>query len=184
MKQTFTALIATVILFACNNEKKTDEIKSEEKTASASIAYAYTADYSSDFSIGDANYSKMVLDLYKMWEENKIDEMKTLLADSVMIEFPDGNKLADMPVDSMLNIARQVRKGMSSLKIQFDGWIPVRSNDKQADYVLAWTRDYVTDLAGKTDSSRVHAYFLIKNNKIRSWSEFEQKLTPPAPGKK
>ena len=186
MKRLLIALVATVFLFSCTDQKKADEstAKSEEKTASTSISYPYTADYSSDFSIGDPNHSKMVLDLYKMWEENRIDDMKSLLADSVMIEFPDGNKFADNKVDSMIAIAKQFRKGLSSLKIQFDGWFPARSNDKKEDYVLVWSRDYTTDLAGKTDSSRVHAYFLIKNNKIRLWSEFQQKLAPEPPAKK
>jgi hypothetical protein len=116
-----------------------------------------------------------------MWEDNKVDEMKTLLADSVSIDFPDGNKFNDNKVDSMLNFAKQVRATLSSLKITFDGWMPVHANDANEDYVLVWSRDYSTDLSGKVDSSRVHAYFLIKNNKVRSWSEFQQKLSPATP---
>src|SRR5215510_11713776 len=108
MKRLFTALIATAFLLSCTDEKKSDEPtkKPEEKTAStASISYPYTAGYSSDFSVGDPNHSKMVLDLYKMWEENKIDDMKALLADSVSIDFPEGNKFGDNTVDSMMNMA-------------------------------------------------------------------------------
>ena len=116
-----------------------------------------------------------------MWEDNKVDEMKALLADSVSIDFPDGNKFNDNKVDSMINFAKQVRATLSSLKITFDGWMPVHANDANEDYVLVWSRDYSTDLSGKVDSSRVHAYFLIKNNKVRSWSEFQQKLTPGTP---
>jgi len=183
MKRLLIALFAAAFLFACNNEKKTDETtgKTDEKKESAAIAYPYKAAYSSDFSIGDANHSKMVLDLYKMWEDNKVDEMKALLADSVSIDFPDGNKFNDNKVDSMINFAKQVRATLSSLKITFDGWMPVHANDANEDYVLVWSRDYSTDLSGKVDSSRVHAYFLIKNNKVRSWSEFQQKLSPATP---
>ncbi len=105
MKQFLTALIAILFLGACNNEKKTDEAspKPDEKAGSASIAYPYTPEYSHDFSMGNANHAKMVLDLFKMWEENKLDEMKSLLADSVWIEFPDGNKFKDNTADSMIN---------------------------------------------------------------------------------
>ena len=186
MKNLLTALIAAAFLFSCTDEKKADESsgKLEATKATSAIAYPYMADYSSDFSMGDPNHSKMVLELYKMWEENRVDDMKTLLADSVMIEFPDGNKFADNKVDSMIAMAKQFRKEISSLKIKFDGWMPVRSNDKQEDYVLVWSRDYSTNLAGKIDSSRVHAYFLIKNNKIRLWSEFQQRLAPEPPAQK
>jgi len=186
MKRLLIALVAVAFLFACNNEKKTDETSAttEEKKESAAVNYPYKAAYSSDFSMGDPNHAKMVLDLYKMWEENKVDDMKTLLADSVNIEFPDGNKFADNTVDSVINFAKQYRKTLKSVTAQLDGWMAVKSNDKKEDYVLTWSRDYTTDMSGKTDSTRTHAYFLIKNNKIRSWSEFQQKLAPPPPPKK
>jgi hypothetical protein len=188
MKRLSIALVAAAFLFACNNEKKPDEssAKPEEKKGSAAMVYPYKAGYSSDFSMGDANHSKMVLDLYKMWEENKLDDMKTLLADSVSIDFPDGNKFKDNKADSMISFAKQFRKTLSSVKVMFDGWMPIHVNDTKEDYVLVWSRDYNTDMSGKMDSTRGHAYFLIKNNKIRSWSEFQQKLTapPPPPAKK
>jgi hypothetical protein len=186
MKRLLFALVAAAFLVACTDEKKTDEpsAKTDEKKESASIAYPYTANYSSDFSIGDPNHARMVLDLYKMWEENRIDDMKSLLADSVSIDFPDGNKFGDNTVDSMISTAKQFRKAYSSLKIDFDGWMPVRSKDKEEDYVLVWSREHSIDAAGKADSARIHSYFLIKNNKIRSWSEFQQKLSPAPTAKK
>lgn len=183
MKQSLITLIAAALLFACNNEKKADESTgtTEEKKEAAAIAYPYKATYSSDFSMGDPNHAKMVLDLYKMWDDNKLDDMKTLLADSISIEFSDGFKFNDNTADSMINFAKQFRKSLSSVRTEFDGWMPIHANDTKEDYVLVWSRDYNTDMTGKLDSFRVHAYFLIKNNKIRHWSEFQQKLTAPAP---
>jgi hypothetical protein len=81
----------------------------------------------------------------------------------------------------MINFAKQFRKTLSSVKLQFDGWMPIHSNDMKEDYVLVWYREYETDMKGKVDSVRGHAYFQIKNNKVRSWSEFSQKLTAPTP---
>jgi len=186
MKRLSIVLVAASVLFACNNDKKAEETsgKTEEKKESSPVTYAYAAGYSSDFSMGDATHGKIVLDLFKMWEENKVDDMKTLLADSVSIEFPDGNKFADNTADSMINFAKQFRNQIKSIRVEFDGWMPVKSNDKNDNYVLTWSREYTTDMKGKADSSRMHAYFLIKNNKIRSWSEFQQKLTPAPPPKK
>jgi hypothetical protein len=186
MKRSFIALVAALFLFACKDEKKADETaaKPEEKNEAVAIDYPYKAAYSSYFSIGDANHSKMVLDLYKMWEDGKVDDFKSLLADSVSIEFPDGNKFSNNTVDSLINFAKQFRKTLSSVKLEFDGWTPVHSNDMKDDYVLVWYREYTTTMKGKVDSLRGHAYFQIKNNKIRSWSEFEQKLKAPSPAKK
>ena len=184
MKRIPLILVAFAVLMACNNEKKNDDKTSEtkeEKKMTDNISYPYKAGYSSDFSVGDANHSKLVLDLYKMWEDNKLDDMKTVLADSVSIDFPDGNKFSKNTSDSMIKMAKQVRSTYSSVKVQFDGWMPVHSNDMKEDYVLVWSREYNTDKSGKIDSSRGHAYFQIKNNKITSWSEFQQKLTAVKP---
>lgn len=188
MKRVSIVLFAASVLFACNN-KKTDETsgKMEEKKESAAITYPYKAAYSSDFSMGNANHAKIVLDLYKMWEDGRVDDFKSLLADSVNIDFPDGNKFKDNTADSMINFAKQFRKTLSSVKLAFDGWMPVHANDAKEDYVLVWYREYETDMKGKVDSIRGHAYFQIKNDKVRSWSEFQQKLTappPPPPAKK
>jgi hypothetical protein len=188
MKQLFVALITVPVLFACNNEKNSDESsgKMEEKKETAGITYPYTPDYSSDFSIGDVNHSKTVLYLYKMWEEGRVDDFRSVLADSVSLDFPDGNKFKDNTVDRFINFAGQFRKTLSSVKVTFDAWMPVHVNDKKEDYVLVWYREYETDMSGKIDSTRGHAYFQIKNNKIRGWSEFGQKLMapPPPPAKK
>jgi hypothetical protein len=189
MKRFSIALFMILVLLSCNNDKKTDETsaKPEEKKESAAITYPYKAGYSSDFSMGDANHAKIVLELYKMWEDGKVDEFKSLLADSVSIDFPDGNKFKDNTADSMINFAKQFRKTLTSVKLAFDGWMPIHANNAKEDFVLVWYREYETNMSGKVDSTRGHAYFLIKNNKVRAWSEFEQKLTappPPPPAKK
>ena len=186
MKRLSIVLVAASVLIACNNNKKTDETsgKMDEKKESAVITYPYKADYSSDFSMGDANHAKIVLDLYKMWEDGRVDDFKSVLADSVSIDFPDGNKFKDNTADSMINFAKQFRKALSSVKLTFDGLMPVHANYAKEDYVFVWYREYETDMKGKVDSTRGHAFFQIKNNKIRSWSEFNQKLMAPPPPKK
>lgn len=188
MKQLFIALITTSVLLGCNNNKKTHETsgKTEEKKETTAITYPYKPDYSSDFSFGNVNHAKTVLDLYKMWEDGRVDDFKSVLADSVSIDFPNGAKFKDNTADSMISFAKQFRKTLASVKLKFDAWMPIHVNDKNEDYVLVWYREYETDMKGNVDSTGGHAYFQMKNNKVRSWSEFDQKLmAPPAmPAKK
>lgn len=167
--------IAT-ILMACNNEKQAEE----KKESASAITYPYTAEYSSDFNMGNPQHAKTVLDLFKMWEDNKISDMKSLLADSVSIDFPDGNKF-NSTADSLIRFAVQYRSSIPTIKTIVEAWTAVHLADKNEDYVLVWARDYMTDTSGKMDSVRTHAYFQIKDNKIRHWSEFQQKLAAPSP---
>jgi hypothetical protein len=182
MKNLFLTVVAALLLTACSNEKKADESSGttgeNKETSAAKTDYAYKAEYSPEFSMGDAGHSKMVLDLYKMWEDGKIDDMRPLLADSVFIDIYDGNKFNNT-LDSFINFAKQVRTMYKSTRPVFDTWMPVHHKESGEDYVLVWNRDYSTSSDDKSDSIRVHAYFQIKNNKVRGWSEFQQKLAPP-----
>jgi hypothetical protein len=179
MKKLFFIISAGCLFIACNNEKA-DATNTEAKmeTSGGSISYPYTAEYSSDFKMGDANHSKLVLDFVKCWVDNRMDDMKPYLADSVWVEFPNGNRFNGTK-DSLISMGKQFRAMYGKIESTMDGWMPVHSNDKKEDFVLIWGKDIVTDAQGKVDSMRGHSYWLIENNKIRGWSEFEQKLAAP-----
>jgi len=187
----FSFIIITGLFFASCNNKTSDEAtsndKKEEKMDSsntASITYPYKADFSSDFKIGDPNHSKLVLDFYKAWEENRMDDMKPMLTDSVWVDFSDGSKFRGT-ADSLIKTGKEFRAMYSKVSSTLDAWIPVHSNDKNADYVLVWGRDHNTNKSGKVDSLGGHSYWEIKNNKIAGWGEYNQKLVaPPMPPKK
>lgn len=184
MKKALFALFALTIIAACNNEKKDDKKEGDKKESTATgsdISYPYKAEYS-DFKMGDPNNAKTVLDFIKMWEDNKLDDMKNLLADSVMVFFNDGNTFMGTK-DSLISTGKQFRASMSALKTRIDAFVPVHSNDKNEDYVLIWATDFMTDKAGKTDSLVNHAYFQVKDNKITMWGEYARKNPTAAPDK-
>ena len=59
MKHLLTVIVTASVLLACSNDKKAEETsaKPEENKESVAITYPYTAAFSSDFSMGDANHS-------------------------------------------------------------------------------------------------------------------------------
>jgi len=182
MKKLLIALIAVAFFSACNNEKKKDdqtgEDKKETKTGDNNITYPYKAEYS-DFKMGDANHTKLVLDFYKTYEENRMDDGKTMLADSVAVNFADGSKFMGT-ADSLISMGKQYRGMYSAVKITIDACMAVHSNDKNEDWVLIWDKSYTTDQKGKVDSIGGHSYWQIKNGKIAFWGEQQAKLTPSA----
>ena len=184
MKKLLFAIFILSLVTACNNEKKKDDKTGDDKNGTKTdnnISYPYKAEYSS-FSMGDPNHSKIVLDFIKMWEDNKMDDMKDLLADSVMVFFNDGNMFMGTK-DSLISMGKQFRASMSAVKIRIDAFMPVHSNDKSEDYVLVWETDFNTDKTGKTDSLVNHAYFQVKDNKIAMWAEYARKNPTPSPDK-
>jgi ketosteroid isomerase-like protein len=188
----FAFILATAIFLAACNDKTADEKttndKKDEKTDTtkmANISYPYKAEYSSDVKMGDPNHSKLVLDFFKAWEENRMDDMKPMLTDSVWVEFSDGNKF-NGTADSLIKTGKGFRASFASVRTTIDVWMPVHLNDRNEDYVLVWGKDYNTSKTGKVDSTSGHSYWQIKNNKISGWAEFSKKLgvPPPPPPKK
>jgi len=182
MKKLFYALIAVGLLLACNNKKseeKTSGEKTGEKKTMDNITYPYTAAYSSDMALGDPNHSKIVLDMIKCWENNKMQDMRALLYDTVNCTFADGSKFSGSP-DSLIKMGQMYRDMYTNVTIKLDAWMPVHLNDRNEDHVLVWERDYTTDKNGKIDSLASHAHYEIRNNKIAGWGEYQAKMTPPA----
>ena len=179
MKRLLILLTAISIFMACNNEKKKDDKMGDDKKEtkmSDNINLPYKADYS-DFKMGDPNLTKLVLDFYKVWEENRMDDGKAMLNDSVTVNFADGNKFMG-PADSLISMGKQERARYKNLKITIDACMAVHSNDKNEDWVLVWDKSYTTDQKGKIDSMGGHSYWQIKNGKIAYWGEQQAKLAP------
>jgi hypothetical protein len=182
MKKISIALLAASFFISCNNEKKADETAAspiEEKKQM--VALPYMAEYS-DFSIGDQNHTKMVLDFFKMFEENRLNDGRSFLTDTVAVDFPDGSKFMGT-ADSLIKLGIQYRKMYGKLETKVDACLAVHSNDKNEDWVLIWDRTYNTDEKGKVDSTRNQSYWQIKNNKITYWGEYKAPLAQPPASK-
>ena len=160
--------------------KKDDKMGDDKKDTKMSdnINLPYKVEYS-DFKMGDPNHTKLVLDFYKTFEENRMADGKAMLNDSVSVSFADGNKFIG-PADSLLSLGKQVRGSYSAYKVTIDACMAVHSNDKNEDWVLIWDRSYFTDQKGKADSAGGQSYWQIKNGKIAFWGESQAKLTPTA----
>jgi hypothetical protein len=176
-KMIFPAVAILFLITACNNEKK--EAENSDETPSAKVALPYTVEYS-DFKWGDPNHTKLVLDFYKTWEENRLADGRPMLTDSVTVDFADGMDF-NGTADSLLKMGTQFRDMYTSVKITVDAAMAVHSNDKNEDWVLIWDRAYTTDKQGKVDSMGGQSYWLIKNHKIAYWGESQAKLAPPPP---
>ena len=187
MKRTFLTILSLAFLFTACNEKTSDRMKGANdgspdttSTSQSTINYPYKAVISSDMSIGKPEHAKMVLDMFKAWEEGRMDSMRSMLADSVEVTFSDGMVFKGS-ADSLLAFGKQMRANYSDSNTTLFAWVPVHLNNTNEDYVLVWGNDYLTDKAGKIDSTAGHSYWQIENNKIKAWGEFQRKLLPAPP---
>ena len=185
MKRTCLTILSLAFLFTACNEKTADRMKGtdegpKDSATKSDITYPYKAVISSDMSIGKPEHAKLVLDMFKAWEEGQMDGMRAMLADTVEVTFSDGMVFRGT-ADSLLAFGKQMRTNYSDINTTIYAWESVHLNNINEDYVLVWANDYVTDKAGKIDSTANHSYWQIVNNKIKAWGEFQRKLLPATP---
>ncbi|MBL7742573.1 MAG: hypothetical protein JNN00_03770 [Chitinophagaceae bacterium] len=151
MKQIFFCLTAAFVLAACNNEKKTDTAGGETKTDKPAVTLPYTASYSSSFEMGNPEYSATILQgSWKDWEENKLDNMKNWIADTITAFHSDNSMVKG--ADSLAARWKRARAGYTSVIDTIEAVIPVYSTDKKENWVLVWAMEINTKTDGTKDT--------------------------------
>ena len=166
---------------ACNSgsDTKTESTSSKDSSATDAVSYAYSADYSSKFEIGDPKNVHTVFALYKDWEDNKLDNSKDKFADSVTMVSSSGEIMTGK-WDSINAAMKPYRNSLGTVTTQVHAVVPLRSTDKNEDWVLVWFKEYRTDAKGKKDSTEFQeTWKLNKDGKADLLYQYQQN-NPPA----
>lgn len=186
-------LFTTIAFFAaCTSgaDKTTTEAPTAPDSTSekqSNLTYAYTADYSSDFEIGDAKNAQTLLELYKNWDNNTLDNSKSAFAENDTMYFADGSMFAGSR-DSLFVIANKMRGQMGTVVDSVHAWVPLRTRDKNEQWVAIWARETSTNAKGVKKSKEIHEVWRFNNNgKVNLVYQYEQqppKMSPAPPQKK
>ena len=152
MKKILLAVFAACLI-ACNNAEKTspEETKALTTTKSAINTAGYSPTYSTSFEMGDNKHAETILALWKDWDNGNLDPSKNLFADSVSFYTSDGSLIVG-PRDSAVANAQNFRNMFSDFKTTLHAVFPVKSTDKNEDWVCIWGTEVYTDKKGKVDS--------------------------------
>ena len=186
---------AVAVLAACNNTTDSAKVESMNKDSSASakmddnMNYPYSPDYSHNFEIGNTKNAMTILELYKNWDNNTIENSKNSFAEmNDTLVFASGDILTGSR-DSIIATAKKIRTSMGTVQDVVHAWVPLKSTDRNEDWVLVWTREIRTDANGKKDSSELQETWRFdKDGKVNLLYQYEQKPPrmgpPPPPPKK
>ncbi len=174
MKKLF--LFFTIVFFSCNsnkNENANPIIAASDKTQDTT-GYAYKATYSSSFEMDDPTNAKILLQMYKDWDNNTLDNSTQYLADTLSFHFPDGSRWNGTK-DSIWKMIKDYRNIYTIVENKVDAWLPFRTTDKHDHWVAIWAREYHTDKAtGKLDSTDIHEVWAFNNDhKVTFLSQYD-----------
>lgn len=140
------------------------------------MMYPYKANYSSDFKIGNPANAKMILELWKDWDDNALDR-HNYFADTVVMYLADGSVLKGK--DSCMAGAKRFRGSMSSATSSLEAWIPLKSVDRNENWVAIWGAETDTYPDGKTDKRDLQEIWRInKDGKVDFMKQFAAAAAP------
>jgi hypothetical protein len=143
MQKSIFLFAFAVIAMACNNNETAKTAESTEAAAKPAVTLPYMPSYSSSFEIGNPAYAATILQgSWKDWEENKMDNMKSWVADTVLVFQSDNVVIKG--ADSLLANWKKGRALYSSVIDTIDAVIPVYSTDKKENWVLVWATEIHT----------------------------------------
>lgn len=115
------------------------------------VALPLPAAYSSSFEMSDQAYAATIVQgSWKDWQDNKLDNMKSWMADTIVAYHSNGKMVKG--VDSMMATWKRDRSTYSSVIDTVHAAFAVRSTDKNQNWVLVWASEIDTKLDGKIDT--------------------------------
>lgn len=178
-------LFSLATFAACNSgsDTKVDSMSSKDSATATtdSTAYAYATDYSSKFEIGDQKNVHTIFALYKDWDNNTLDNSKDKFADSVSLMFGSGDVMIGKR-DSILAGSKAFRNSLGTVTSKVHAVVPLKSIDKNEDWVLVWFKEYTTDASGKKDSTEFQETWRL-NKDGQADLLYQYKQNKPAPAK-
>jgi hypothetical protein len=185
MKVTCTILLICLSIAAFSQDKKMKsskmkmdkkEMKVKAEYSTAQMDLPYTAEYSSNFMPGNPEHGKMVLEIWKDWDDNVTDRHADMFADTVFMMFPNGQSVRGR--DSAMYLAKKMRATMTSVKSTIEAWMPTKSIDRNEDWVLVWGREENTEMNGNKTTALLHEIWRInKDGKIDYMRQYMSKPT-------
>lgn len=171
-------MAAIVSIISCNNGSTKND-PSDTAKSSSDVTYAYPINYSSKFELADPEKGEKITELWKDFDDNKLDNHSSYFADTVGLDFSGVSFKGTR--DSMVAMTKGYRGSLGSVSSSVDAVMSVRSTDKNEDWVLIWGIEHTTSAAGKSDSTHLHEIWRFnKDGKVDYMSQYRQDY----PGKK
>lgn len=135
----------------------------------------YTAVYSSNFEMGDPAKSRLVLEMWKDFDDNALDRHADILADTAKIFLSDGQVLTGK--DNMMSGIKMYRNSMTTLSTDIHAYMSFKSIDKNHDWVAVWGTENMTMKDGLKNSSNLHEIWRFnKDGKVDEIRQYSSKM--------
>ncbi len=114
--------------------------------------------------------------MWRDWDDNAFDR-HDYFADTLTMILPDGTVTKGKVANQ--EGAKKFRGGLKSSRSTIDAMIPLRSTDRNEDWVAIWGTETNTWPDGKVETRDIHEIWRInKDGKVNMMRQFQAKHTP------
>ena len=136
--------------------------------------YPYKPEYSSKFQLGNPAHGKLILDMWKDWDDNQLDRHADAISDTIVMQTSGGELIKGK--DAFLSTGKQQRNSITTAKSGVEVWLPLKSVDRNENWVAIWGHEDDTDKDGKVTSQMIHEIWRInKDGKIDFYRQYTAK---------
>ncbi len=172
----FLAIIAS--FFGCN-DTKTDTKSTSSTSDTTQVNSTYEVMYSAKWDIDNKQNVNTVMTIWKAWDDGNLMTVKDHFADSLTMFISNG-MVVNGTRDSVLAVGQGIRDMYTTVKSRLDIYIPLKSTDRDENWVSVWGTEITTDKKGKTDSVHLHEGWMFnKNGKVRNMFQYARAAYPP-----
>jgi len=172
-----------VLLFSCQNSKPSTEAVYTSSTEAVSNATTTAIapeekifDYpviNKNWQIGNHENTRLVLRVYKAWDKKEFEDMKSLLADTVIMDLPNGVRQTATKTETVNRLLKQ-RKTLSTASNEILAAYPLVNSDNNDEWVNVLTYNKWVYNDRTRDSMLYLDLWKIKNGKISHMLSLEQ----------
>lgn len=181
MKRLLVTICAFALVFVCKESfaQQKQKMKNGQKNMNKAvqmdkIPYPYKAGYSSDFEMGNPSYARKVLELWKDFDDNTFDA-HDYFADTAVMFLSNGMVIKGK--DSIYAGAKNARALMSNVTSSVDAWVPLKSIDRNENWVAIWGSDISTGPDGKVEKEDLQEIWgFNKDGKVVFMKQFASKV--------
>lgn len=141
------------------------------------IAFGQKGDqykYTQNLQIGKSENAQKVLDIWKDWEENRLDRNNDYFADTMTAYFASGGMVKGKA--DFIKSGMEYRGKLKSVKSTIFAITPLRRDEMNEDVVTIWGMDESTMADGKIETVYLNeVWWFNKDGKITEMRQWEAK---------
>jgi hypothetical protein len=176
MKNLFNAICIHFLFAACHSNNDPSVAHPATAPVKDTLSYLFKAGYSSDITVpGNPVHAQKVLQVWKMFETAKVDDMKPYFADSVVYDASNGMHFHGKSTD-LLAYAKKDIADLDSMRFDISMWQSAHVNDRNEDWVNIWSSERRYPKNGKPDTVLMQENWQVKEGKVVYFNQYLAKL--------